>query len=151
MTSSSSCFEVPGQDRLRCHQGKSQISVGRWERCDRHVGNASGKKILWQIVQGVLYMRLDLLQAQQGSYRRNKAKSLSRKGPQILMIKWKLQVALRWRTEKEVVVGKGQFQCGSKKCQIKEGLRSWEVNFGYEEQGEKKNALVKLSKLSNNT
>ncbi|CAG5089095.1 Similar to Fra10ac1: Protein FRA10AC1 homolog (Mus musculus) [Cotesia congregata] len=53
-------------------------------------------------------------------------------------------VALRWRTEQEVVVGKGQFECGSKKCKIKEGLKSWEVNFGYEEQGEKKNALVKL-------
>ncbi|XP_074094214.1 protein FRA10AC1 [Cotesia typhae] len=54
------------------------------------------------------------------------------------------KVALRWRTEQEVVVGKGQFECGSKKCKIKEGLKSWEVNFGYEEQGEKKNALVKL-------
>ena len=59
-----------------------------------------------------------------------------------------LQVALRWRTEKEVVIGKGQFQCGSKQCSIKEGLRSWEINFGYEEHGEKKNALVKLSKSS---
>ncbi|XP_015127655.1 protein FRA10AC1 homolog [Diachasma alloeum] len=54
------------------------------------------------------------------------------------------KVALRWRTEKEVVVGKGQFECGNKKCCMKEGLRSWEVNFGYEEHGEKKNALVKL-------
>lgn len=54
------------------------------------------------------------------------------------------KVALRWRTEKEVVVGKGQFECGNKKCNIKEGLRSWEVNFGYIEHGEKKNALVKL-------
>lgn len=55
-----------------------------------------------------------------------------------------LQLALRWRTEKEVVVGKGQFECGNKKCQSKEDLKSWEINFGYEEQGEKKNALVKL-------
>ncbi|XP_063982728.1 protein FRA10AC1 homolog [Diachasmimorpha longicaudata] len=54
------------------------------------------------------------------------------------------KVALRWRTEKEVVVGKGQFQCANKKCTMKEGLRSWEVNFAYEEHGEKKNALVKL-------
>ncbi|XP_011301313.1 protein FRA10AC1 homolog [Fopius arisanus] len=54
------------------------------------------------------------------------------------------KVALRWRTEKEVVVGKGQFECGNKKCNVKDGLRSWEVNFGYEEHGEKKNALVKL-------
>ncbi|XP_008551219.1 protein FRA10AC1 [Microplitis demolitor] len=54
------------------------------------------------------------------------------------------KVALRWRTEQEVVIGKGQFECGSKKCQTKEQLKSWEVNFGYEERGEKKNALVKL-------
>lgn len=54
------------------------------------------------------------------------------------------KVALRWRTEKEVIVGKGQFKCGSKKCEEKEGLRTWEVNFGYVEHGEKKNALVKL-------
>uniref|UniRef100_A0A0B7A6P0 Protein FRA10AC1 n=1 Tax=Arion vulgaris TaxID=1028688 RepID=A0A0B7A6P0_9EUPU len=51
---------------------------------------------------------------------------------------------MRWRIEKEVIDGKGQFICGNKKCEEKEGLRSWEVNFGYVEQGEKKNALVKL-------
>ena len=27
-----------------------------------------------------------------------------------------LQVAMRWRTEKEVVAGKGQFTCGERKC-----------------------------------
>ncbi|XP_012226714.1 protein FRA10AC1 homolog [Linepithema humile] len=54
------------------------------------------------------------------------------------------KVALRWRTEKEVIAGKGQFECGSKTCMEKENLRSWELNFGYEEHGEKKNALVKL-------
>ncbi|KAL0102698.1 hypothetical protein PUN28_018187 [Cardiocondyla obscurior] len=54
------------------------------------------------------------------------------------------KVALRWRTEKEVIVGKGQFECGSKTCKEKENLRSWELNFGYTEHGEKKNALVKL-------
>lgn len=53
---------------------------------------------------------------------------------------------MRWRIEKEVIVGKGQFECGNKKCNEKENLRSWEVNFGYVEHGEKKNALVKLSK-----
>lgn len=57
-------------------------------------------------------------------------------------------MALRWRIEKEVVVGKGQFECGNKKCQSNEDLRSWEVNFAYEEQGEKKNALVKLRKYT---
>nr|XP_056706464.1 protein FRA10AC1 [Euleptes europaea] len=50
----------------------------------------------------------------------------------------------RWRHEKEVISGKGQFTCGSKHCDEKEGLKSWEVNFGYVEHEEKKNALVKL-------
>ncbi|XP_022067947.1 protein FRA10AC1 [Acanthochromis polyacanthus] len=50
----------------------------------------------------------------------------------------------RWRTENEVVSGKGQFQCGNKRCEKEEGLKSWEVNFAYVEQGEKRNALVKL-------
>ncbi|XP_077114718.1 protein FRA10AC1 [Ranitomeya variabilis] len=50
----------------------------------------------------------------------------------------------RWRVEKEVVSGKGQFFCGHKRCDEKEGLKSWEVNFGYVEHGEKRNALVKL-------
>ena len=46
-----------------------------------------------------------------------------------------------------VLMCAGQFTCGNKKCQESEGLRSWEVNFAYMEHGEKKNALVKLSKL----
>ncbi|XP_017353657.1 protein FRA10AC1 isoform X4 [Cebus imitator] len=50
----------------------------------------------------------------------------------------------RWRVEKEVISGKGQFVCGNKYCDKKEGLKSWEVNFGYTEYGEKRNALVKL-------
>uniref|UniRef100_A0A4W3KED7 FRA10A associated CGG repeat 1 n=1 Tax=Callorhinchus milii TaxID=7868 RepID=A0A4W3KED7_CALMI len=50
----------------------------------------------------------------------------------------------RWRTDKEVISGKGQFCCGNKYCDVKEGLKSWEVNFGYIEHGEKRNALVKL-------
>ena len=54
------------------------------------------------------------------------------------------KIALRWRTEKEVVEGKGQFVCGSKHCSEREELQSWEVNFAYVEQGSKKNALVKL-------
>ncbi|TRY87265.1 hypothetical protein DNTS_001134 [Danionella cerebrum] len=32
----------------------------------------------------------------------------------------------------------------NKRCEIQEGLKSWEVNFAYVEQGEKRNALVKL-------
>jgi len=54
------------------------------------------------------------------------------------------RIAMRWRAEKEVFEGKGQFICGSVRCQEKLELRSWEVNFGYIEDGEKKNALVKL-------
>lgn len=54
------------------------------------------------------------------------------------------KVALRWRTEKEVLVGKGQFVCGSRLCSGREGLISWEVNFAYVEAGVRRNALVKV-------
>ncbi|KAJ3367644.1 hypothetical protein GGF31_007193 [Allomyces arbusculus] len=54
------------------------------------------------------------------------------------------QVALRWRTHREVVAGKGQWECGNLVCSERSGLKSWEVLFGYVEQGEKKSALVKL-------
>lgn len=54
------------------------------------------------------------------------------------------KIALRWRTETEVVAGKGQFICGNKVCSDKDALRTWEVNFAYVEQGQKKNTLVKL-------
>lgn len=72
---------------------------------------------------------------------------------------------MRWRTEKEVMDGKGevafsysvstrfnhsfflgQFICGDKRCNESRDLTSWEVNFAYMEDGQKKNALVKLSK-----
>ncbi|XP_073525592.1 protein FRA10AC1-like [Phyllobates terribilis] len=54
------------------------------------------------------------------------------------------KVGLRWRTEKEVRSGKGQFICGNKHCDEKDGLASYEVNFVYFEAGEDKQALVKL-------
>lgn len=54
------------------------------------------------------------------------------------------RVALRWRTEEEVIEGKGQFVCGNRRCEERDELNSWEVNFGYVEKGEKMNALVKL-------
>ncbi|XP_032516613.2 protein FRA10AC1 homolog isoform X2 [Danaus plexippus] len=54
------------------------------------------------------------------------------------------KVALRWRVESEVVLGKGQFQCGAKRCNNATDLKSWEVNFAYIEENVKKNALVKL-------
>ncbi|CAN8025210.1 hypothetical protein HPB47_009611 [Ixodes persulcatus] len=54
------------------------------------------------------------------------------------------KIAMRWRTEQELIVGKGQFSCGEKRCKSDAKLRTWEVNFGYFEKDEKKNALVKL-------
>lgn len=54
------------------------------------------------------------------------------------------KVAMRWRTEAEVVDGKGQFVCGEKRCSERNDLRTWEVNFKYEEDSETKNTLVKL-------
>nr|CAG8434013.1 9065_t:CDS:2 [Entrophospora candida] len=54
------------------------------------------------------------------------------------------KIALRWRIEKEVISGKGQFICASTKCSDTNDLKSWEVNFAYMEDGEKKNALVKI-------
>ncbi|KAI4333132.1 hypothetical protein L6164_017975 [Bauhinia variegata] len=54
------------------------------------------------------------------------------------------KIGLRWRTEKEVISGKGQFICGNKHCNEKDRLASYEVNFSYFEAGENKQALVKL-------
>lgn len=54
------------------------------------------------------------------------------------------KVAMRWRIEKEVTEGKGQFTCANRKCEEREGMKTWEVNFGYMEHGDKKNALVKV-------
>jgi len=54
------------------------------------------------------------------------------------------KIAMRFQTETEVKSGKGQFICGAKKCLEKEKLRTWEVNFAYDERGQRKNALVKL-------
>ncbi|KAH8409956.1 hypothetical protein KR009_002191 [Drosophila setifemur] len=54
------------------------------------------------------------------------------------------KIALRWRTEQEVVTGIGQFQCGSRHCAERTDLRSWEVNFKYIEKGAPLNALVKV-------
>ncbi|KAG0329556.1 hypothetical protein BGZ99_001558 [Dissophora globulifera] len=54
------------------------------------------------------------------------------------------RIAMRWRNEKELFRGKGQFSCGNLRCLVSKGLQSWEVNFGYVEQNEKKNALVKI-------
>eukprot|EP00468_Gymnochlora_sp_CCMP2014_P010663 CAMPEP_0167745108 /NCGR_PEP_ID=MMETSP0110_2-20121227/2967_1 /TAXON_ID=629695 /ORGANISM="Gymnochlora sp., Strain CCMP2014" /LENGTH=256 /DNA_ID=CAMNT_0007629711 /DNA_START=78 /DNA_END=845 /DNA_ORIENTATION=+ len=54
------------------------------------------------------------------------------------------KIGMRWRTKKEVIQGKGQFICGNVTCSNTEDLKSYEVNFAYEEGGKKKQALVKL-------
>eukprot|EP00833_Pecoramyces_ruminatium_P016773 jgi/Orpsp1_1/1190805/evm.model.d7180000081316.1 len=54
------------------------------------------------------------------------------------------KIALRWRIERELISGKGQFICGNVDCSESENLHSWEVNFAYKEDNQKKNALVKL-------
>ena len=54
------------------------------------------------------------------------------------------RIALRWRSEKEVVAGKGQFICANLVCLEARGLKTWEVPFSYMEEGEKKVVLVKV-------
>lgn len=54
------------------------------------------------------------------------------------------RIGLRWRTEKEVIAGKGQFSCASKRCESMHNLHSYEVPFDYVEQGVAKNELVKV-------
>ncbi|GLD96626.1 hypothetical protein PINS_up005309 [Pythium insidiosum] len=54
------------------------------------------------------------------------------------------QIGLRWRTETEVVAGKGQFSCGNKRCDETRGLHSYELLFAYIEQSQKKRCLVKV-------
>jgi Folate-sensitive fragile site protein Fra10Ac1 len=51
---------------------------------------------------------------------------------------------MRWRTQAEVLAGKGQFVCGARGCDTRAGLCSYEVPFAYEEAGQHKQALVKL-------
>lgn len=54
------------------------------------------------------------------------------------------RIGLRWRTEKEVIAGRGQFSCASKHCESNDNLHSYEVPFEYNEQGTTKNELVKV-------
>lgn len=51
---------------------------------------------------------------------------------------------MRWRVEKEVIIGKGDTICCEKKCTKTQDLETYEVNFAYIEEDEKKNALVKV-------
>ena len=54
------------------------------------------------------------------------------------------KVGMRWRSEKEVLAGKGDVTCGDTSCKKSGDLQTFEVNFGYVENREKKNALVKV-------
>ena len=54
------------------------------------------------------------------------------------------QIGCRWRTEKEVIEGKGEEKCSEVRCK-KPAVSVFEMNFGYSEDGEKKSALVKVS------
>ncbi|KAL4444099.1 hypothetical protein ABPG75_011836 [Micractinium tetrahymenae] len=54
------------------------------------------------------------------------------------------RVGLRWRTQREVVAGRGQFCCGATGCEERRGLASFEVPFAYQEAGERRQALVKV-------
>ncbi|KAK1930711.1 Protein FRA10AC1 [Phytophthora citrophthora] len=58
------------------------------------------------------------------------------------------KIGLRWRTEMEVIAGKGQFSCGNKRCDKREELHSYELLFAYVEHGERKQCLVKVRACS---
>lgn len=58
--------------------------------------------------------------------------------------RYKKGIGMRWRSEAEVIEGKGQFICGNLRCKETNDLTSWEVNFAYVESNISKNALVKL-------
>jgi protein FRA10AC1 len=54
-------------------------------------------------------------------------------------------IGLRWRTEQEVIDGRGQFSCGNKACNRRDvPLTSYELHFGYLEHGQAREALVKV-------
>ena len=48
------------------------------------------------------------------------------------------KIGLRWRTEQELLVGKGQFACAALHCMWTENLASYELPFQYAEKGEQK-------------
>lgn len=54
------------------------------------------------------------------------------------------KIGLRWRTEAEVIAGRGQFTCASKHCESDLNLHSYEVPFDYCEKNIRKSELVKV-------
>ena len=53
-------------------------------------------------------------------------------------------LGLRWRTRAEVLAGKGTAVCAALDCAGTHGLRSYEVDFRYNEAGVARRALVKV-------
>ncbi|KAF1323861.1 hypothetical protein FI667_g10196, partial [Globisporangium splendens] len=54
------------------------------------------------------------------------------------------KIGLRWRTEPEVIAGKGQFVCGNKRCDARDVLHSYELLFAYVEHEKTKRCLIKV-------
>lgn len=54
------------------------------------------------------------------------------------------QLGLRWRTQQEVIGGRGETSCGNKRCLNSEDLSTLEVPFAYKETGILKKELVKI-------
>lgn len=51
---------------------------------------------------------------------------------------------MRWCNEKDLIEGKGLKYCGNSECEKIDNLLPYEVNMSYHEEGENKNALVKV-------
>jgi protein FRA10AC1 len=59
------------------------------------------------------------------------------------------KLGVRWRTEKEVLSGKGETQCAERKCVEYRSLRTLETPFSYVEEGKSKMELVKVRVCEN--
>lgn len=55
----------------------------------------------------------------------------------------KAEIGVRWRTEREVVSGKGDITCAEKRCSTDTDLSSFELPFMYHEDGVQKVEMVK--------
>jgi protein FRA10AC1 len=54
------------------------------------------------------------------------------------------QIGVRWRTEREVIGGKGDTVCANKRCSVATRLSTYEIPFSYRENNEDKMELVKV-------
>ena len=54
------------------------------------------------------------------------------------------QISMRWRTENEVLSGKAEGSCANKGCDRHLDLTTYELTFQYKEDGQTKQALVKV-------